>query len=67
MTAKVFRPQNCQKVSKDRFEIVDKNCAASAKKDEQETMKALTLSAAKAQGLNSTTNVTALADGAANC
>ena len=67
MTAKVFRPQNCQKVSKDRFEIVDKNCAASAKKDEQETMKGRTLSAAKAQGLNATTNVTALADGAANC
>lgn len=67
MTAKVFLPQNCKEVSKDRFEIMDKNCAASAKKDEQETMKTLTLSAAKAQGLSLTTNVTALADGAANC
>ena len=67
MTAKVFQPQNCQQISKDRNEIIDKNCAASAKKDGQKTMKDRTLFAAKAQGLNLKTKVTALADGAKNC
>lgn len=67
MTAKVFQPQNCLEISKDRHAIMDKNCAASAEKDKQATMKRLTLSAAKAQGMGPQTQVTALADGAKNC
>jgi hypothetical protein len=67
MVSKIYRPENVIELSKDRYEIVDKNCAGSAKSDSQETMGDLVISAAKRQGMTESTNVIALADGAKNC
>jgi hypothetical protein len=67
MCAKVYRPESVIEVTENRTEIINKNCAASAKDDKQRSMKKYLLRAAKAQGLNADTNITALADGAKNC
>lgn len=66
MVGKIYRPESI-KDKGSRVEILDKHCAASAKKDKQAAMKERFLSAAKRQGLSSDTTVTALSDGARNC
>jgi len=67
MCAKVYRPESVIEVTEKRSEIVSKNCAASAKDDNQKTMQTNLLRAAEAQGLTKDTQITALADGAKNC
>lgn len=68
MIAKVYRPENVIKVDKHHTEITQKHCAGSAKYDNQETMKANVIEAAKKEGLDKdVTEITVLADGAKNC
>lgn len=67
MCAKVYRPRSVIEVTEKRTEIINKNCAASARDDKQSSMKKYLLRAAEAQGLNANTDITALADGAKNC
>jgi len=68
MVAKVFQPDNLIKIgSSQRPVIIQKHCAGSAKKDDQETMKQRVLEACKLEGLTKETTVTALSDGARNC
>ena len=77
LTAVIYNPKNVQSIggnkkkdgtiSEERGEITSKSCAASALSDNQESMKAQTLRAAKFQGLTKKTKITALCDGASNC
>ncbi|MCP4764298.1 MAG: transposase family protein, partial [archaeon] len=67
LSAKIYKPENIVKTSKDRTEIKDKTCVASAKKDRQKSMKLLIEKGAKKQGFTSKTKVTVIADGAQNC
>lgn len=67
MCAKVYRPESVIELTEKRTEIVSKNCAASAKDDNQGAMKKYLLRAAEMQGLTIDTELTALADGAKNC
>lgn len=67
MSAKLYRPESVVEITEIRNEIKDKKCIASAKSDNQSTMKKYIISAAKHQGLTENTHVTALADGAKNC
>jgi hypothetical protein len=67
MCAKVYRPESVIEITEKRNEIVSKNCAASAKDDNQKTMQTNLLRAAETQGLTKETQITALADGAKNC
>lgn len=67
MCAKIYRPESVIEITEKRTEIINKNCAASAKNDKQSTMKKHLLRAAELQGLTEKTMITALADGAKNC
>lgn len=67
MVATIYRPENVEYVDKNHNMITSKTTVASAKDDEQETMKTLFKSACRAQGMTSATKVTCLADGADNC
>jgi len=67
MTAVIYKPENIIHTSFNRRKIINKHCVASALDDNQKYMKNKTLDAAKQQGLDSTTIVTALSDGAENC
>jgi len=67
MSAKIYRPESVVEITKERREIVDRNCVASAKADKQSSMKKYVKAAAKFQGLSEITHVTGLADGAKNC
>jgi len=67
MSAKIYRPESVVAVTKQRREIVDRHCVASAKADKQSSMKQYVKTAAKLQGLSAITQVTGLADGAKNC
>ena len=67
MVVTVYQPQNLKSVNENRNEIVSKTIVASAKSDEQTTIKQLFKNAAISQGLSANTLVTCLADGADNC
>ena len=67
MAGVIYRPENVLKAKNKRGEIISKHCAASALSDNQEYMIKSVLVAARKQGLSSTTNITALCDGADNC
>ena len=70
LTAVIYRPGSILhsiKAKDHRGEILNKHCSASALNDNQQYMKASTLLAARKQGLDKSTQVTALCDGAANC
>jgi CRISPR/Cas system-associated exonuclease Cas4 (RecB family) len=67
MVGKIYKPESIKTKGKNRTQIVNKQCAASAKKDKQATMKQRFLSAAFSEGLTMETAVTALSDGAKNC
>ena len=67
LSAKIYKPEAVISSSKGHTKIIEKSCAASAKDDEQKTMKKLVQEAAKKQGMTKETAVTVLADGAKNC
>jgi hypothetical protein len=68
MTSIVYKPESVGKVKgEDRGKIYNKNCAASALDDGQESIKRDTLIAGLRQGMTKTTEVTAICDGANNC
>ena len=67
MVAKVYRPENLTYVNKNHNAVISKTFVASAKADEQQSIKKLFKSACVAQGMMSSTKVTCLADGAKNC
>jgi len=67
MVGKVYQPQNVVRIDKHHTSIVKKQCASSAKSDNQKLMKVNLLAASKKEGMNKQTTVTALADGASNC
>lgn len=67
MVATVYRPECLEYVDKHHNTITSKTTVASAKDDDQKTMKELFKSACRAQGMTIETKVTCLADGADNC
>jgi len=67
MIATVYRPENLKYVDKHHNSISSKSTVASAKDDDQKTMKLLFKNACTMQGMSSETTVTCLADGAENC
>ena len=67
MISAVYRPENLIYVDKNHNTIMSKTTVASAKDDQQETIKALFKSACRAQGMTAATRVTCIADGAENC
>ena len=67
MIATVYKPENLKKVNKSHNIIEGKTIVASAKNDEQNTMKLLFKSACIEQGMGNNTSVVCLADGADNC
>ena len=67
MIATVYKPEKLKQVNKSHNIIEAKTIVASAKNDEQNTMKALFKNACIEQGMGCDTSVTCLADGADNC
>jgi len=67
MIATVYKPESLKYVDKHHNTLTSKTIVASAKDDKQGAIKALFKTACKTQGMDSSTNVTCLADGAANC
>ena len=67
MVATVYCPENIQYVNRNHNELTSKSSVASAKDDDQATVKLLFKRACAAQGMNKETTVTCLADGADNC
>jgi len=67
MIATVYKPEKLKRVNKSHNIIEEKTIVASAKNDEQSTMKALFKNACIEQGMGSETSVICLADGADNC
>ena len=67
MVAKVYRPEALSYVDKNHNTLNSKTVVASAKDDQQETMKVLFKSACRMQGMTKQTHVINLADGADNC
>lgn len=67
MIATVYRPENIKKIDKNHNLITKKSTVASAKSDHQQSMCALFKSACESQGMNKSTEVVCLADGAENC
>jgi len=67
LTATVYNPKKLVKKDKNHSEITNKTVVASAKNDHQASIKKLVKNACKKQGMNSSTKMTLLADGAKNC
>ena len=67
MIATVYKPEKLKRVNKSHNIIESKTIVASAKNDEQNTMKVLFKNACVEQGMGSETSVVCLADGADNC
>jgi len=67
MVSTVYDPKNIEIVDKNHKHITNKTTVASAKQDNQATMKALFKNACKMQGMNKDTKLVCLADGADNC
>ncbi len=67
MSAKIYSPDSIVKITKDRSEIIYKSCVASAKEDQQKSMKKYVEVGATAQGMTEETHIMGLADGAKNC
>ena len=67
MVATVHRPENVEYVDKNHHTISCKTIVASARDDQQETMKTLFKNACRKQGMTRETTVICLADGAENC
>lgn len=67
MIATVYKPENLKRVNKSHNIIEAKTIVASAKSDEQVTMKALFKNACITEGMGKSTEIVCLADGADNC
>tara|TARA_B110000503_G_scaffold120799_1_gene183781 strand:- start:24 stop:1355 length:1332 start_codon:yes stop_codon:yes gene_type:complete len=67
MIATVYKPENLKRINKSHNIIEAKTIVASAKSDEQNTMKALFRNACIEQGMGERTSIVCLADGADNC
>ena len=67
MVATAYRPEELEYIDKNHNSIRKKTIVASAKDDNQTTIKTLFKSACREQGMISTTKVICLADGAENC
>jgi hypothetical protein len=67
MTATIINPEDIDKSNNDHHVVTKKLCVASAKSDNQETMKTIIINAAKRHGMTQDTAVVALSDGADNC
>jgi hypothetical protein len=67
MIATVYKAENLKRVDKSHNIIEAKTIVASAKNDEQVTMKALFKNACITEGMGKSTEVICLADGADNC
>lgn len=68
MTSVIYKPESVGKIGgQERGKIYNKNCTASALRDNQESIKKDTLIAAMRQGMNKETEITAICDGATNC
>jgi hypothetical protein len=67
MIATIYQPKNLKIVNKNHNSLEAKTIVASAKSDEQMTMKALFKNACITEGMGNGTEVICLADGADNC
>ena len=67
MIATIYKPEKLKRVNKNHNALMDKTIIASAKSDEQITMKALFKNACITEGMGRSTEVVCLADGADNC
>ena len=67
MVATVYKPEKLKRVDKHHNALEAKTIVASAKSDEQTTMKALFKNACITEGMGKNTEVICLADGADNC
>lgn len=67
LSATIYEPKDIQKIGKHKNIITRKSCVASAKDDNQDTMKIMLINAAKRHGMTEETKLTALSDGAQNC
>jgi hypothetical protein len=67
MVATVYKPEKLKRVDKNHNTLEAKTIVASAKSDEQTTMKALFKNACITEGMGKGTEVVCLADGADNC
>jgi protein-arginine kinase activator protein McsA len=67
MTGTIYKPEDVRAVNTNENIITQKTCIASAKDDNQETMKRMLLNAAKICGMTKKTNIIAFSDGASNC
>ena len=67
MVAKVYSPDKLSYVNKTHNSLTSKTIVASAKDDQQETMKKLFKDACHMQGMTKQAHVVSLADGADNC
>ena len=68
MTGTIFRPEDVKPINAKDNIIEHKTVVASAKEDQQESMKKMLITAAKRAGMTiAATKVTGLSDGAVNC
>jgi transposase-like protein/nuclear transport factor 2 (NTF2) superfamily protein len=67
LTSTIYDPKDIKKVSKGKNIITRKTCIASAKDDNNQSIKVMLVNGAKRHGMNIDTKVVALTDGAANC
>jgi hypothetical protein len=67
MVATIYQPKNLKTVDKNHNALESKTIVASAKSDEQITMKALFKNSCITEGMGKDTEVVCLADGADNC
>jgi hypothetical protein len=67
MISTIYKPEKIKRVNKSHNALVDKTIIASAKSDEQITMKALFKNAFITEGMGESTEIVCLADGADNC
>lgn len=67
MITTIFKPEDLKAVYYDKNKIENKICVGSALSDKQLTIKQLTLNAAQKMGMNKSTDIIALSDGAKNC
>jgi transposase-like protein len=67
MAGTIYRPEDVQRINENENVIKHKICVASAREDQQASMKVMLVTAAKRAGMTKTTTITAFSDGAANC
>ena len=68
MTATIFRPEDVKAEGNNKsMMITQKTCIASAKSDEQVSMKKMLINGAIRHGMTKETKITGLSDGASNC